>query len=55
MQSEFDALQAKQTWTLVPKTNDMSLVSSKRVFKSKTKADGSIKRYKTHLVAQGFT
>lgn len=55
MQSKIDALYANHTWTLVPQSKDMNLVSSKWVFKIKTLADGSIERHKARLVARGFT
>jgi len=55
MQDEMDALHANHTWTLVPKTSTMNLVSSKWIFKVKTQSDGTIDRYKARLVARGFT
>jgi hypothetical protein len=55
MQDEMDALHANHTWTLVPKTSDMNLVSSKWIFKVKTQSDGTINKYKARLVARGFT
>ena len=55
MQDVMDALHVNHTWTLVPKTSDMNLVSSKWIFKVKTQFDGTIDRYKAKLVARGFT
>jgi len=55
MQAEITALASNNTWTLVPRRSDMNLVSSKWVFKIKTRSDGSIERYKGRLVARGFT
>lgn len=52
MQSYIDALHAIHTWTLVPKTMDMNLVSGNKI---KTRANGSIEHYKACLVARGFT
>lgn len=54
MQLEINALHENRTWTLVPPSPQMNLVSSKWVFKVKTKADGSLEQYKACLVARGF-
>jgi histone deacetylase 1/2 len=55
MQAEMDALHANNTWTLVPRKPNMNVVSSKWVFKVKTKSNGTLDRYKARLVARGFT
>lgn len=52
MQSKIDALHAIHTWTLVPKTMDMNLVSGNKI---KTRANSSIEHYKACLVARDFT
>lgn len=52
---EFSSLQKMQTWILVPKPANHNIVSCKWVWKIKTKADGSIERFKARLVARGFT
>ena len=55
MQVEMDALQANQTWELVPLPFDEKTVRCKWVFTMKYLADGSVDRYKARLVAKGFT
>jgi hypothetical protein len=54
MDSEFSALTGNQTWHLVPSASDRNLIDCKWVYKIKRKVDGSIDRYKAHLVAEGF-
>ena len=54
MDTEFQALQRQQTWTLVPAPPHANLVGCKWVFKVKLHIDGSIARYKARLVAKGF-
>jgi hypothetical protein len=46
MQAEMDALHNNKTWTLVPRQANMNIISSKWVFKIKTRSDGSIKDIK---------
>lgn len=55
MKAEMKSLQDNQTWELVELPEGRSVIGSKWVYKIKTKADGSIERYKARLVAQGFT
>ena len=52
---EPDALHKNHTWNMVDLPPDQFVVGSRWVYKIKTKADGSVERYKTHLVAKGFT
>lgn len=51
MNEEFTALMQNGTWNLVPPRPNMNLVGFKWVFQIKRRADGSIERYKAHLVA----
>ena len=50
MSEELAALDRQGTWDLVPLPSHMVPITSKWVFKVKTKSDGSIAR----LVARGF-
>lgn len=54
MKSEFKALIANDTWTLVPPQGQENVIDSKWVFKTKYKADGTVERRKARLVAKGF-
>jgi hypothetical protein len=54
MQTEFNTLLKNRTWTLVLSSVAKNVVGCKWIFKLKRKADGSIKRHKTRLVAKGF-
>ncbi|XP_057756223.1 uncharacterized mitochondrial protein AtMg00820-like [Arachis stenosperma] len=51
---EFKALMKNNTWTLVPTPSNAKVIGSKWVFAIKRHADGTAKKYKTRLVAQGF-
>ncbi|KAI9200939.1 hypothetical protein LWI28_015453 [Acer negundo] len=55
MRSELQALQANNTWSLVPLPTDKTPIGFRWVFKIKHRSDGSIERYKARLVAKGFT
>ncbi|GKV15085.1 hypothetical protein SLEP1_g25886 [Rubroshorea leprosula] len=55
LEKEIKALMPNQTWELVPKPNDVKLVSCKWVYKVKTRLDKKIERYKARLVARGFS
>jgi histone deacetylase 1/2 len=54
METKFTAVQHNKTWCLVPPRPGVNIIDCKWVFKIKTKAGGSIERYKTRLVAKGF-
>ena len=54
MSEELAALDRTGTWDLVPLPPHAIPITCKWVFKIKTKLDGSIERYKAHLVARGF-
>jgi hypothetical protein len=55
MQAEFDALQANDTWELVPRPPGINLVTGKWIFRHKFFANGSLDRYKARWVLRGFT
>ena len=54
MLAELHAFQHTGTWEVVPLPPDVVPITCKWVYKVKTKADGSIERYKARLVARGF-
>jgi hypothetical protein len=55
MEAKFCALQANNTWTLVPKPPDQNVISCKWVFRIKENSDGSLNKLKARLIAHGFT
>ncbi|GKE59959.1 ribonuclease H-like domain-containing protein [Tanacetum coccineum] len=55
MRDEYHALIKNQTWTLVPRLLDTNIVRCMWLFRHKYLADGTLSRYKAHLVANGST
>ncbi|CAL1371911.1 unnamed protein product [Linum trigynum] len=55
MTDEVTALEANQTWDVVDRTPDMSVVGSKWVYNIKMNPDGSLECFKARVVAQGFS
>jgi len=55
MCEEIQALHANRTWTLVSFHPSMNVVGSRLVYKIKRRSNGSIERYKAHLVTRDFT
>lgn len=53
MDHEFNALMQNDTWELVPQTYQKT-IGCKWVFCVKRNLDGTIDKYKAHLVAKGF-
>lgn len=54
MQAEVNALQANDTWILVPKEAVKKIISNKWVYRIKYNYNNSISKYKARLVAKGF-
>ncbi|KAJ0799808.1 putative RNA-directed DNA polymerase transcription factor Lambda-DB family [Helianthus annuus] len=55
MEAELQALNNNNTWILVPRPNNVNVVGSKWIYRTKFRSDGSIERYKARLVAQGYS
>lgn len=55
MEKEFQALEENNTWKLTSLPHGKNAVGSRWVYKIKHKPDGTVDRYKTRLVAKGFT
>lgn len=53
MIDEYDAQIKNKTWSLVPRPEGANIINSMWLFKHKYRADGSLKRYKARLVANG--
>ena len=54
MFEEYDALVRNGTWELVLSDPTQNLVGCKWIFHTIYLPDGSVERYKAHLVAKGF-
>ncbi|KAJ8900220.1 hypothetical protein K2173_024860 [Erythroxylum novogranatense] len=52
---EFNALVRNNTWDIVPASEAQNVVGCKWLFRIKQKSDGSIDKYKSRLVAKGFS
>jgi histone deacetylase 1/2 len=53
MDTEYGALMKNKTWHLVPPSHGKNVIDCMWIFKVKKKADGTLDRYKAHLVAKG--
>ncbi|CAL1382693.1 unnamed protein product [Linum trigynum] len=54
MDVETQALEANQSWDVVPRPKDHPVIGSKWVYSIKMFPNGSIERFKARVVAQGF-
>ena len=54
MQETLKSLSDKNTWTLVKRPKDKKVMPGKWVHKVKTKADGSLEKYKARYIAKSF-
>lgn len=54
-QAEFKAHKQTETWEVVDRPKNRSIIDSKWVYKIKQRANGSIERYKAKLIAKEFT
>ena len=54
MSNELTTLMKHGTWDLVPLPSNCAPVGCKWIFQVKRNADGSVNRFKVHLVAKGF-
>lgn len=54
MKEEYESLVKNNTWKIVERPSDKTVIDNRWVFKIKEKTDGSIDRFKARLVARGF-
>jgi hypothetical protein len=55
VRSEMDSIMSNRTWEVVDHPYGCQPIGCKWIFKKKLRPDGTIKRYKTRLVAKGYT
>ena len=55
MRDEMDSMAKNQVWELVDLSPRCKTIGKKWVLKIKHKVDGSIEKYKAHLMAKGYT
>ena len=55
MRVELEAMEANQTWSIVPLPPGKHTIGCKWMYKIKFRSDGSVEHYKARLVAKGYT
>lgn len=55
LEYDIKVLQVNDIWSIVDLPTDKRVVECKLIYKVKHEADGSIERFKAHLMAKGFT
>ena len=55
MEVEMNSMNTNDVWDLEEIPNWAKTIGSERVYKTKYDSKGNVKRYKTRLVAKGFT
>ena len=55
MVEEYQSIMKNDVWEIMPRPEEKSVVTSKRLYKIKHGADGSIEKYKARFVARGFS
>ena len=55
MRVELEAMEANQTWSIVPLPPGKHTRGCKWMYKIKFRSDGSVEHYKARLVAKGYT
>ena len=55
MKVEYEALMKNKTWDLVPYPNEKNVIGNNWIYKVKFNSIGDIEKYKSRLVAKGFS
>ena len=55
MNEEIKSMKDNDIWDLIPLPENAKPIGCKWIFKTKRDSKGNVERYKTHLVAKGFT
>ena len=55
MQEELAQFEINEVWDLVPRSSNINVIGTKRIYKNKSDEKGNITRNRARLVAQGYT